>query len=182
MNLFALLRALLLVRRPSWWLRAAVLVWRGMPCHALPMHGEAGLREGRRAPGRPRSSKAPFVPPARCARNSIAAARSRRRRSIVRSFFCQRRSISIGAQDDRQPPLSIQDNAGAASVTSLPSCTSCRELDAMWPIKKGEILTSKSRGPAAVEGRFLDFRVRRKFVVGASGVSFPGGQGTDLVE
>lgn len=144
MNVIALLRAVLLAVVVVV-VAGGVLVWRGI----LHLPGHAG---GAAKPGSPvaKASRAPFVPPTGAPKFDPALDPD-----AIDPFVVRLAKVNVMAHKMIVTTAEYQDNAGGQRYF-LAIVPSCKELDAIWPIKKG-VLQAKVEGPLQLKNDFSIF-------------------------
>ncbi len=142
MHPIALLRAALLVVVIVV-VAGGVLVWRGI-LH-LPVHG--GAKAG--APVA-KASRAPFVPPKSAPKFDPALDPD-----AIDPFVVRLAKVNALAHRMIVTTAEYQDNDGGQRYF-LAIVTSCKELNAIWPIKKG-VLQAKVEGPLQLKDDFSIF-------------------------
>lgn len=143
MHPIALLRAVLLVVVIVV-VAGGVLVWRGI-LH-LPVRG-GGAKAGTPVA---KASRAPFVPPTAAPKFDPALDPD-----AIDPFVVRLAKVNVMAHKRIVTDAEYQDNDGGQRYF-LAIVTSCKELNAIWPIKKG-VLQAKVEGPLQLKDDFSIF-------------------------
>ncbi len=140
-----------------------VLYWRGMIFHAPKV---VAAKPGAPAvPGKPTPSPAPLVLPSDAPKTLSAADNDPQ---IVNPFA--QRLMKVNAMAHRMIVTNAEyHDTDAGQRYFVAVVTSCKDLDAIWPIKKG-VLMSKVEGPLQLKTDFSIFSFVEYFQQGQWGV------------